>query len=216
MNLTGLIEATRTRLGLPNTDAFFTDAVITDLVNAALQYISSQHDFPWLEASETLNTVAHTENVATAAASQRTIALYDPTGIQLTYMPYHDLVRIPKNAESDTLRFFGMKGSTLVLRPTPLGTVSGALTHIYRSAEPRLLTGTDTPLMPQQFHDAVADKAANLGMMRQGDLNGAKLYEELCSQWISSMVDNGDRFADSTGGGAKTDTAAAAPDTKGA
>jgi hypothetical protein len=206
MNLTGLIEATRTRLGTPSSDAFFTDQVVTDLVNGALQYISSQHDFPWLEASESLNTVANTETVATAATSQRTIALYDASGIQLEYKPFHDLVRIPKDAVSNTIRFFGMRGSTLVLRPCPLGSVTGALTHIYRAAEPRLTTGSDTPLMPQQFHDAIADKAANLGMMRQGDLNGAKLYGDLCAEWITAMIGNADRFADSTGGGARTET----------
>jgi len=206
MNLTSLIEATRTRLGLPSSDAFFTDQVVTDLVNAGLQYISSRHDFPWLEASESLSTVAATETIATGVAAQRTIALYDTTGIQLTYMPYHELVRIPANATSNTLRFFGMRGSSLIIRPVPLGSVSGALTHVYRSAEPRLLTGSDTPLMPQQFHDAIADKAAELGMLRQGDNTGAKMYQELTEQWIQSMVDNADRFADSTGGGARTET----------
>lgn len=204
MNLSGLQEATRTRLGIPSSDAFFTDTVLTDLINAALQYISGRHDWPWLEVSETLNTVASTETVATAVASQRTIALYDETGIQLEYMPYSELVRIPKDAESNSLRFFGMRGSTLVLRPVPLGSVTGALTHIYRSAEPRLLTGTDTPLMPQQFQDAIADKATNLGMMRQGDVTEAKVWQDLTEQWIQSMLEHADRFSDSTGGGART------------
>lgn len=202
------MEATRTRLGVPSSDAFFTDQVVTDLVNAGLQYISGQHDWPWLELSESLNTVAAAESVATSVNAQRTIALYDTTGIQLTYQPYHELVRFPANAQSNTLRFFGMRGGNVVLRPVPLGTVSAALTHIYRSSEPRLLTGSDTPLMPQQFHDAIADKAANLGHMRQGDLAAAKIYQELCAEWVASMRENADRFSDSTGGGAKTDAEA--------
>jgi hypothetical protein len=181
---------------------------VTDLVNAALQYISGRHDFPWLEAAESLNTVAATETITTSVNSQRTIALYDTTGIQLTYMPFHELVRIPANATSNTLRFFGMRGSSLVIRPVPLGTVSGALTHVYRSSEPRLVTGSDTPLMPQQFHDAIADKAANLGYMRQGDLPEAKGFQDLTEEWITSMIANADRFADSTGGGARTETEA--------
>lgn len=205
MNLTSLNEALRTRLGVPSSDAFFTDQVCTDLTNAALQYISGQHDWYWLELTETLGTTAGNEAVATAAASQRTIALFDGSGIQLEYMPYHELVRYPGDAESNTLRFFGLRGSTLILRPTPLGTVANALTHIYRSSEPRLLTGTDTPLMPSQFHDGIADKAAQMGMLRQGDIQGAKGYETTCEQWISLMVAHADRFSDSTGGGARTE-----------
>lgn len=156
---------------------------------------------------ETLDTVASTEAIATNVSAQRTIALYDTTGIQLTYMPYHELVRIPADAESDSLRFFGMRGANLVIRPVPATTTTGALTHIYRAAEPRLVTGSDSPLMPQQFHDAIADKAANLCMMRQGDNNAAKMYDELTQQWITSMIEHADRFADSTGGGARTDEA---------
>lgn len=208
MNLTGLMEATRTRLGVPSSDAFFTDQVVTDLVNAALEYISGRHDWYWLELSESLNTVASTETVSTAAASQRTIALYDASGIQLEYRPYHELVRFPADAESNTLRFFGLRGSTVVLRPVPLGSVTGALTHIYRSSEPRLLTGTDTPLMPQQFHDAIADRATYLGHLRQGDGAAAKAFQESCEEWVQLMLANADRFADSTGGGARTDEAA--------
>lgn len=205
MNLTGLIEATRTRLGIPSSDAYFTDQVVTDLVNAGLEYITGRHDWYWLELSESLDTVAATETVATAATSQRTIALYDASGIQLEYRPYHDLVRFPKDAESNTLRFFGLRGSTIVLRPVPLGSVSGALTHIYRGAEPRLLSGSDTPLMPQQFHDAIADRAAYLGHLRDDNPTGAKAYGETCEEWIQLMIANADRFADSTGGGARSE-----------
>lgn len=205
MNLTGLIEATRTRLGIPSSDAYFTDQVVTDLVNAGLEYITGRHDWYWLEATESLSTTAASESVATTTSSQRTIALYDSTGVQLEYRPYHDLVRFPADAQSNTLRFFGLRGSTIVLRPVPLGTVVGALTHIYRSAEPRLLSGSDTPLMPQQFHDAIADRAAYLGHLRQGDNPAAKLYQETCEEWIQLMLANADRFADSVGGGARTE-----------
>lgn len=205
MNLTGLMEATRTRLGVPASDSFFTDQVVTDLVNAGLEYITGRHDWFWLENSESLNTVAGTETVATSALSQRTIALYDQTGVQLEYRPYHELVRFPADAESNTLRFFGLRGSTIVLRPVPLGSVSGALTHVYRSAETRLTTGSDTPLMPQQFHDAIADRATYLGHLRQNDNASAKLFQESCEEWIQLMIANGDRFADSMGGGARTE-----------
>ena len=205
MNLTGLIEATRTRLGIPASDSYFTDQVVTDLVNAGLEYITGRHDWYWLEASESLSTTAASESVATTTSSQRTIALFDSTGVQLEFRPYHDLVRFPADAQSNTLRFFGLRGSTLILRPVPLGTVVNALTHIYRSAEPRLLSGSDTPLMPQQFHDAIADRAAYLGHLRQGDNAAAKLYQETCEEWVQLMLANADRFADSVGGGARTE-----------
>ena len=174
MNLTALISATRTRLGIPDTDAFFSDAVLTDLINSSLQYLSGQHDWPWLELTEQLSTTASVEFVTAITSSQRTIALFDATGIQLTYQPYHELVRFPADAKSNTLRFFGMRGKNIVLRPCPLGTVANALTHVYRAAEPTLLTGSDTPLMDVQFHPAIADMAACMGYGRQGNLTEAK------------------------------------------
>lgn len=207
MNLTSLLAAVRTRLGVPDTDAFFTDIVLTDLVNASLESLSAQHDFYWLESSESLNTTEHVETVATSSSSQRTIALFDSTGVQLEYLPMDRLVRFPKDAESDTLRFFGYRGSTLVLRPVPATTVSGALTHIYRGVEPRLTGGSDTPLMPSQFHDAIADRAAYLANMRQGDLETAKGYSVLAAEWIEKMIDHSDRFSDSQGGGARINAA---------
>jgi len=42
--------------------------------------------------------------------------------------------------------------------------------------------------------------------MRQGDLPAAKMMEETCAQWVTVMIGNADRFADSTGGGARTET----------
>lgn len=206
MNLTNLIEATRTRLGLPASDAFFSDQNITDLINAALTYITGRHDWYWLETSEALTTVASTETVDTDADSQRTIALYDDTGVQLEWMALSDLVRIPADAESDTPRFFGYKGSKIVLRPVP-ASGGATLTHIFRGTEPRLLTGSDSPLMPSQFHDAIADWACYFSGLRQGDLPAAERWQQSGEAWIGLMIESADRYADSVGGGARTEAA---------
>lgn len=207
MNLTNLIDAVRTRLGLPASDAFFSDQNITDLVNAGLGYVTGRHDWYWLETTESLITTGASESVVTDADSQRTIALYDSTGIQLEWMGLPDLVRIPADARSDTQRFFGYRGSTIILRPVP-DAGGQSLTHIFRSSEPRLLTGTDTPLMPSQFHDAIADWACYFSHLRQGDLNGAGKWQESGEAWIQLMIASADRYADSVGGGARTEGSA--------
>lgn len=205
MDLTNLITAVRTRLGVPATDAFFSDTNITDLINSALTYIAGRHDWYWLEQVEFLDTAAGVDTISTTAGSQRTIALYDASGIQLEWMGLPDLVRIPKDANSDTLRFFGYRGSDIVVRPTPLSTSVDALTHIYRGTEPRLAVGSDTPLMPEQFHDAVADWACYFSQLRQGDLNDAKAWQASGEAWVQLMIESADRYADSVGGGAKTE-----------
>lgn len=206
MNLTNLLSAVRTRLGLPASDAFFSDQNLTDLVNAGLTYVTGKHDWYWLETAETLTTTASTESLATAATSQRTIALYDSTGVQLEWKSLSDLVKIPAAAKADVHRFFGYKGSTIVLRPVP-NSGATALTHIYRGTEPRLVTGSDTPLMPSQFHDVIADFACYFSMLRQGDLNGAAKWQESGEAWVTLMIESADRYADSVGGGARTEGA---------
>lgn len=123
-------------------------------------------------------------------------------------MALSDLVRIPANAKSDTLRFFGYKGSQIVLRPVP-STGATSLTHIYRGTEERLLTGSDTPLMPDQFQDAIADWACYFGQLRQGDLADATKWQESGDRWLTIMVESADRYADSVGGGARSETTAA-------
>lgn len=190
---------------MPASDAYFSDANITDLINGALEYVSSLHDFYWLENVESLATAASTQTISTGASSQRTIALYDASGIELEWKPLSELVRIPADATSAYVRFFGYRGSTLILRPVPVGVQT--LTHVYRGVEPRLTSGSDTPLMPSQFHDVIADRATQVSHLRQGDLNTAKAFQAVAEEGVQAMIAHSDRYADSEGGGARTESA---------
>lgn len=208
MNLTALMTATRTRLGVPSTDAFYTDANVTDLVNAAVQYLSMVEDWPWLEAVETISCVNATDVYATAATAQRTIVLYDAVGIPLERKPLDELVHMGP-ATGANPRFFGYRGASLVLRPVPSSSFS--LTHVYVGTETRLVSGSDLPTMPQQWHDSIADYAAALGYLRAGDTTRAEPFFAAAERWVAQMRDRAARSADSDGGGFNPAPAKAAP-----
>ena len=77
MDLVTMRTAVRTRLGNPSTDGFYSDAQLTDLINESLQAISTEDDWPWLQASETINTVAGTRAYTPATGAWiRTKQLY--------------------------------------------------------------------------------------------------------------------------------------------
>lgn len=208
MNLTALMTATRTRLGVPSDDAFYTDTVVTDLVNAAIQWIASQDDWFWLENTETIACTNGVATYATASGSQSTIVLYDASGVPLERKPLDELVRMT-TATSATPHFFSYIGSSVTLRPVPNGSFS--LTHIYRGTETRLTTGTDVPSCPVQFHDAIADAAAMFAYKREGQLDQAKSWEDSANTWLATMKEEAYRYSDSTGGGEPPE----APDAKG-
>lgn len=201
MNLTALITAVRTRLGVPTTDAFMSDTNLTDLINAGLEYATSQGDWYWLETTESVNTTNAVEYVTPNASSQRTIGLYDSTGIPLQRVRIDELRRFPAAATGANTRYFSALGARLYLRPVPNGTI--ALTHDYVTSEPRLASGSDTPLMPSQFHDVIADYACYFANLRQGQVQEADKWKASGDAWVAQMAAHSDRYAETAGGGAE-------------
>jgi hypothetical protein len=76
VTLTEMRTAVRTRIGNPSTDGFFTDAQLTDLINEALAAVSAEEDWPWLQTSANITTVAGTAAYAAPAGWVHTKQLY--------------------------------------------------------------------------------------------------------------------------------------------
>ena len=179
--------AVRTRLGVPAADTFFTDAVLTDLVNEALQAISTEVDWPWLEASTTFSTANGTATYTPTAGWMRTRSLCIDGYDGMEWRSLTEVREIPTTVTGVPC-IFNVNVEQLTLRPVPNGVFT--VTHDYIKVEPALALTSDTPLMPAQFHYAIVSLACHLGHLRSGDVNRAVAAMADYQGWLKRMVDN--------------------------
>lgn len=210
MDLTALQTALRERLGIPTTDAFFASGNLTSLLNAALHYIETEFDWPWLETNESIPTVNAQQAYTTAAGAMRTVTVRNATsGVLLRELPLEELDFWGTPAGSP--RAFARQASSLLLVPVPTGVES--LTHRYVRSEPDLASGTDTPLMPASFHQSIVEYAAYLSFRRDSNVGEAGAALAAYNDWREQMMRRANRWADTDGGGARQapEAAKAAP-----
>ena len=199
MTLDELRDAVRTRLGVPDTDAIFTDTVLTDLINEGLQYISNEEDWWWLEKTETLSLTDSIQAYDVAADCTRTINVSDPTGIPLSRKGIDELLAMT-TAQAAVVRFFAPYAGQLVFFPVPNTSIS--VNHRYIGGEPALSGDSDTPLIPAQFQPALVDYVVYLCHTRSGNMNEAKGALEVYGRWIETMKARIAKLAESRGGSA--------------
>jgi hypothetical protein len=167
MNLAQMRDAVRTRIGVPAGDSFFSDPTLTDLVNEALQAVAAEADWPWLQTSTTFSTVAGTGSYTPPADWGQTRSLcidgYDA-------MDWRSLSEIREylSTQRGVPTVYTVSGEAILLRPTP-GAVY-VVTHDYLKGEPTLVSDTDTPVMPSQFHYSIIAFACHLAHARTNEI----------------------------------------------
>lgn len=197
MDLSALRTALRTRLGVPDSDALFTDTVCTALVNAALHSIETRNDWAWLEAVETIATINATDTYTPAATWLRTISVTIPGREPLQRKTIEELDMLLGTTGDP--RFYGIFAEKIVLRPVPTSALN--MTHRYVKYEADLSANGDTPLMPASYHHAIVSFAAYLGFRRSNQLADAGAAQAEYQQWEERMLARADRKSDDTGGG---------------
>jgi hypothetical protein len=185
MTLAELRTAVRTRIGNPSTDGFFSDAQLNDLVNEALQAISIEDDWPWLQTSENIALVAGTAAYTPTAGWVRTKQLFIQEGDPLTFVSLAeiDAYGIQNRGTPDVYTIYG---DQVLVRPVPQ--VAATLIHQYNKSEPLITVDGTSPLMPVIFHYAIVAYAAHLAQKRQGDLAQADAELRDYKEWYKRMV----------------------------
>lgn len=185
MNLAQLRDSVRTRIGVPAGDTFYTDQTLTDLLNEALSAISTEADWPWLQLSTTFSTVAGTGTYTPPADWTETRSLcidgydsIDPRSLAE--------IREYLTTDSDVPRVYCISGDTILLRPIPNSVQ--VVTHDYVKNEALLVTDTDAPLMPSQFHYAIVAFACHLAYLRSGDVQRATAALSDYGSWKQRML----------------------------
>jgi hypothetical protein len=167
MDYAAIKTAVLDRLGLPTTDGLITDTVLGRLINAAMQDLEADEDWPWLQASETIATVAGTGAYTPAATWARTRGLRVTTDEPMKFFSLEELDFMwPDPTTRGRPIAYTVEAEQLVLRPIPDAVYS--LTHTFIKAPTDLSSSSDTPLMPSRFHHGIVEVAAALAARRQG------------------------------------------------
>jgi hypothetical protein len=185
LNFAQLREAVRTRIGVPPNDSYFTDVVLSDLVNEALQAITAEADWPWLELDTTFTTVAGTDTYTPPADWTDTRVLGIDGQDAMEWRPLAEILEEPTTHRGMPSRYT-VSGEKLILRPVPDGAYT--VRHHYVKNEQTLVTDADVPLMPTQFRYAVAALAAHLALMRSGDTARAASQLAEFQGWLKRMM----------------------------
>lgn len=170
--------------GLASDDARFPSATLTRIVNRALRSLSAEHDWPWLDATETINTVAGTTSYSPAALWQKTK--------RLTY-DNRDLVQFQA---SDAAQYandtgepqgFYIESDLIYFVPVPDGAY--AVTHSYSSMETALSGDTDTPALPDRYIDWLVFRACIIVATRIRDGELYSMSEREVKAWARRAAD---------------------------
>lgn len=199
MDLTALETAVRTRLGVPSTDALYTNTVLDALINASLHQFASEADFSWLEASETISTSNGTQNYSVNANARRTISIKSSSGVVLKETSLDELDWW--GAPQGDPRLFAFLGSSIYVVPVPVTGTTPTLTHRYVRNEVDLSSGTDTPIVPTAYQQAIVEHAAYLAFRRAGNAQEAGAALAAYSRWVEVAKSHSNRDAASPGGG---------------
>lgn len=184
MDLATFRSELRTRIGVPDDDAYFTDAVCKQLINATLHKLEGEADWPWLETKETVATVNAQEAYTPGASWIRTIAVKGADSVPLERVSIEEIDADTGSAANP--RRFAVIEQKLYVRPIPTGIVN--LTHRFIRSEPDLAADGESPLVPSIYHQAIVEAAASFAFRRAHRIEDAKVAAETYDAWLKSML----------------------------
>lgn len=149
------------------------DEHLTDIINEALQQISTEHDWPWLIEQETFPTVADVSVYGLGPTWRRTISLTLADGA----------VFEQAQVDGSTVGF-AITSDGLVLSPTPKGAQD--VVHRYVKYERNLEDDLDEAYLPDRYVGAVVELACAMALIRTADPR-AGAHERVARDWLARM-----------------------------
>jgi hypothetical protein len=159
---------------------------VNHFVAEALDAISAERDWPWLEQARVFTTAAGQDSYPVPSDWARTVSLR-VGGREPLYRAasVDDLDYDDPELSAGEPDAFAVFGGQLVLRPVP--DRIEVVTHRYQRRERELALDTDEPLLPATFHHAIAELAAALVCRRRGDAREAS-FAASYGAWRSRMI----------------------------
>ena len=193
MNLGQLRTEVYDRLGVPETDGQYPAAVLTRAVNAALNFIEAEQDWPWLTNTATLTTAAGTGDYLPPADWSRTVHLQRASYEKLQRVSIGELDSLWDPTTSGPPEAWCPWSERIFLRPVP--DAAYAYTHRYIKVDPALVADADTPLMPARFHVAIAEIATWFLLRRSKEDGRAIGAKAAYDEWRARMADDRRRWS---------------------
>lgn len=173
-------------------DGDFDDAAMLVLGNAALQLLSTKHDWPWLYAESTITTVIGTRDYS--------IATLDPDWTKTAWMSIDDhRVFIPislKEAQRWNLdtrvsrpRYFAHVGNTSI-RIAPFPNQVYTINVGYYQAETPLTGDASEPAWYPDYIGYLVWEIVRRMAIRKGDDKILRRAESMLSEWRKDIGDN--------------------------
>jgi hypothetical protein len=173
---------TRARMGVPTSDDFFTDTVLTDAINLALGIVEEEHYWPWAQRVAPAMITAGT--VAKVTQWRATRALFTTAGDELTLVSINDLYATTRPA--GTPQAWADNGSDIVVSPIPADGYT--VTHIFYVSPAPLALDADVPDLPPSMADVVVAKAAELLSAREDDQTARAAHGNDYAKWVQRML----------------------------
>lgn len=205
MNFTTLQQITRERVGASSNDAAVGVANtgrLANIIKQALRRIEVSYPagWDWLRVQGTTATVANQErytfaSLATAISVPAITKIVEvklqvpSTGASGVF----PLKRYNRGAADGQYSFtqsmvpqvYWVEGLALGLRPVPDAAYPMYLVAV--RAETDLTAGADVPVMPESFHDAIVEKAAELWFRSVHDIANAQVANASSQEWLTLM-----------------------------
>ena len=156
-------------------------------LNEAVQFISAEADWPWLDATDATVLTVNAQARYTLPTDWERTRTVNVGGMDARFMNIADIDRFQYFDDVRTLWSFGVDGGSLVIAPTPTSAL--ALIHRYVKQEPVLVNPSDTPLIPTRFHAAIVTYAAKLAMEQRGKTGRVDTFDKSWKDWKRAMVD---------------------------
>jgi hypothetical protein len=180
----------RTSAGLSPSDDFFTDDVLNDVINMAIDEVEDEARWPWQQATEVVTVAAGTAVIPVPEMWRATKALFD------------DIRELREVSITDALAWstlnlgapqvWAQDTEQVLVRPAPGSEM--VLTMVFYMVPIPLVLDTDMPMMPASFaRGAVVAKAAELVYTREGERSQAADKLAAYEKWITRMRRDGRR-----------------------
>ena len=197
MNLLAMRAKLRTRLGVPDTDALYTDDQCTSLLNSALHQLEGEAEWAWLEQEATVTTADGDYDYALPAGYRSTITVTNPDGFELHRATAAEALLL--RGASGVPKVYDVLNGQLRLAPTPDSVLDHK--HVYIGGEDDLADDADEPTLPTVWHDLVVEYAAALGFRRWGTAADAGAALAAYQKGLESMLRVAPRYSKDLGGG---------------
>lgn len=185
MNFGELRTAVRLRAHVPSTDGIWTDSFVDDAVNEALQSISLEQPWPWLEVTESVTGGTNPIDMSAFSVAVRDIKTVFVDSDQAHSVSTADIDGWD-NVQAERARWvWASSADDLLIRPEP--TSSNTVKVRYFRNEPVLTSDATSPLMPAVYHYAIVHRAASIGFEGIDDQSSAAMHEARARGFIERM-----------------------------